>query len=138
MAIGSLQLTEKGSEGNEEEIVRVINRRLKPEELKLPMCFRNFLFSGLSFGILQLLNKNSENDKPVFTSQALLFLPSLLFYPLLHTATIFSSEIVLRNLLRGGELYSLDFDGNTPLYYALVADNEACTRILLDHFKQTP
>ena len=41
-------------------------------------------------------------------------------------------------MLAAGELYSLDYDGNTPLYYALVCDNVECIDVIFEYFSTNP
>ena len=41
-------------------------------------------------------------------------------------------------MLAAGELYSIDHDGNTPLFYALVLDNADCVGVIFSHFEDDP
>ena len=64
--------------------------------------------------------------------------PGLLLYPLMHVAAAGSLKNVLANLLRANELYSVDANDRTPLFYALKEQNASGVTMLVEHFQEHP
>ena len=105
-----------------------LNRTLSAH---LPVGLLKFLVAGLPFGLFQVLSLDSsdvERTKAICRTARLF--PNLTFYPLIHVAACCSYESMLRNMLSAGELYSVDNDGNTPLFYAIVFENADCVGVI--------
>ena len=95
-----------------------------------------FLKPGVPFSLLHALNSPGlSGEKTRELLNAVQLFPNLLFYPLTHIAAACALNHALANLLRARELYSEDGDGRTPLFYALMEQNEDGVKLIAEHFR---
>ena len=102
--------------------------------------FKKYSYPGIPQWIINSLNLENLKKQQAVTLNVYLheLFPDFFSYPLMQLAAAGSMNNLLQNLFNGEDLYTVDVDNRTPLYYLLEEENQTGIKILLRYFEDNP